>query len=241
MNENFDILPEQAADHYEKYLFNINDRLNELMQYTNEITYSFEGHDSNDFTRKIQNSTKALAEQVQGIADGVADITHQMLQVLEEKNETVRSQVQEEYIDQLHLAAERLSELESYREVELDGRKAFGEEDKEMLGNAFVDLTEKWEEAIRQMQSEARELDEESEQSELSGVYAEISDLFDQYLNQLGEQIEVIGSHTQEIEDAHKERKAVMNQTSAERAGEFLADLNRSLEDAASDFKGFTF
>ena len=241
MNENFDILPEQAADHYENYLFNINDRLNELMQYTNEITYSFEGHDSNDFTRKIQNSTKALAEQVQGIADGVADITHQMLKVLEEKNETVRSQIQEEYIDQLHSAAEKLTDIEAYREVELDGRKAFGEEDREILGNALVDLTEKWEEIIRQMQSEAQELDEESEQSELSGVYAEISDLFDQYLNQLGEQVEIIGSHTQEIEETHKERKVSMNQTSAERAGELLADLNRNLADAAGDFKGFTF
>lgn len=241
MNENFDILPEGAADAFERYLNMVKDRLDTLMAQTNSLNFNLEDHDRNAFTEKIQGSIGALAGQVQGMADGIGEITHKLLMELEEKNDRVNSSVQADYIGQLHAAAGRLSEIETYREAELGGRKSFSEEEKDGLSLDLRDLTDEWEDAVRQMARQAQELNNENEQNELSGVYAEISGLFDQFLNRMGEQIEAFGSHLEDVEDSYQGRKGRMNAAAAEDAEGFLAQLNRQLEDSTGEFTGFSF
>lgn len=236
-----DILPPGAADSYERYLDKVKDSMEYLIQETGNVATILDNHDENLFTTNMQEVLRKLAAQADTTATSTKQITEELLRKLEEKNESVGSRTQEEYIDQIRNASIRLEDLEPYKDCDLSGAETFTQEDKEEIQLGLGDLTDEWETAIEDLKREAEDLSQENVQNELSGIYLLLAEQMEGLLQKMAEIIEPMGVSLDERSDNVTSRRAEMEQTAEEFFSDALSRFEQELEETVEQFTDIAF
>ncbi len=236
-----DILPPGAADSYEQYLGKVKESMEHLIQETGNVAGILDNHDENTFTKNMQEVLRKLAVQAETTAYSTKEITEELLRKLEEKNDSVGSRTQEEYIDQIRGAAAALEDLEPYKDCDLSGTDTFTEEDKEEIQMGLGDLTDEWETAIEELKRDAEDFSQENVQNELSGIYLLLAQQMEGLLQKMADIVEPVGVSLDERADNVSSRRTEMEQTAEELFAEAITRFEQELEETAEKFTDIVF
>ena len=236
-----DILPPGAAEGYEQYLGKVKESMDRLISETGNVARILDDHDENTFTKNMQEALGKLASQARTASSSTKEITEELLRKLGEKNESVGSRAQQEYIDQIRRAAAGLEDLEDYRDCELSGKETFTEKDKEEIQMGLGDLTDECETAIEELKRDAEDFSQENLQNELSGIYLLLAEQMEGLLQQMAEIIEPVGTSLDDRADNVSSRRMEMEQTAEDVFADALAKFQQELEETAERFTEIIF
>jgi len=242
MSESLDILPSGAAEEYEEYLNTYRDNMETLIAQVNGLAEKLDGHDENDFTRRIQDFLKQISENAVRTAESVREVSEELLRTLDEKNKIVNSSAQDEYITIIRTAAQQVNEFDPYKDCNLiSGGVPVSDEEKEELQMDLADVMDEWEDCINELCQKARELSERNEKDELSDIYLSISELLEKILDGMADDIENVGSHLNTLEENYEDRKRQMNEETSDTFGELVDKLIEELEEVSDELSNIDF
>lgn len=244
MNESLDVMSRDAVDEYKEFLFSLRNEMDSLVEKAGEVAGHLDGHDENRFTRGLQGFLKSIADNAIQVSEGIyGDIVEVFLRGLEDKNETVGSSAQDDYIRELREAARQLEDLQPYRDCELtSGGRAFNsEEQDEFLAAHIVGLVDAWDDAVLGLKAKAEALQGSMTQDEMSDTFVQIVSALERMVDHIADSANEAGLHLMNIRDNYNARKQQFTRSAEDESNSVQNAMSSMLGDALDDLKDIIF
>lgn len=244
MSESLDIMSRENVEEYREFLVSLKNEMGDLVEKTIQVASQLDGHDSNNFTLRLQELLKSMADNAIQASEGIyRDIVEGFLRELEEKNDTVGSRAQDGYIQELREAARQLEDLPPFRDCELtSGGKAFGsEEQQEFLDVHIAGLVDAWDDAAIELKTKAEALQGSVTQDEMSHTFDQIASALDRLVDRITDSVDEAGNHLVDIESRYHARKQQFTQSAEDESNSIQNEVSSMLGDALDDLKEIIF
>lgn len=243
MSENLDIMTQDAKGGYEKYLRSLKESMDSLVEETGRVASLLDGHDDNNFTRKLQGFLARLADNAIQSSGGIYEIVENFLRALEEKNSIVQSRAQDDYIQELRNAANELVNLKYYKDCDLaSGGKPFtNEEEEDFINTHIVKLIDLWDDCVAELKRKSEELQGSEMQDEMSETFDLISTALERMVDNIADAVADANYHIGELHSNYDTRKQQFTQVAGDSSNDVQNAMRSILGDALEDFKNIVF
>lgn len=172
-----DILPRDMADQFTEFLAEVQSKMAELVEDSNQLARRLDNKDDNKENQDFERLFQTMADSANKIIGVVKEAAEVGIEKLEEKNKNVGSSYQEKLIGQIESDKDALLEQE-YTPSQLDGGSGvwISTEEKAQMVTSLQDLMDKWSNYNDALDGKAEDLSHFVPKNELSDICFNMKD-----------------------------------------------------------------